>query len=341
MSRPTWKTLTFFGLAVLSVLIASVQAPMVAAQCGSQPPTGPISFPPNTTVYYTIDPNANIPPSQQTTDPTPQAQIAAALQAWSTANSQPGGDGITFAPVTANNPATLTITTDNANSPGGPAATTTPNSGVLGPSNPATITFHTSQTNSAGNPILDPSQPDYGTAFVQTTLHEAGHLQGIGDYLWSSWVYAGTQWPTSIPLPGPNTSVMIPFWGVNDINNTSPKTGPTTCDTAQATTTSQQVGVPPTPPTPPAPSSPPTSGGGGGGGGGADGGGGGGGGGGGYGVYLLYWTQVTTNLYDEWGNVGGTTTCTNYYYSDGHVVHGGCSTVIYEVDVYLSCWSPV
>jgi hypothetical protein len=63
---------------------------------------------------------------------------------------------------------------------------------------------------------------------MQAALHEIGHVMGLNDY-------------NTPPSPGPSTSVMIPFSGVNDQGNTSPKTGPTPCDKQQAATVTATI----------------------------------------------------------------------------------------------------
>jgi hypothetical protein len=206
--------------------------------CTAQPQTlSPFSFPPGTTVYYKLDPSLNVIPTSPSGGTSPTNQIVAALDAWSKANVPVSGvgDGIKFVPEDPQHPATLNIAADSSTKSS--AATTTQaddSSGILGPSNPATITFHPfgllSGTTARG---LDETASGYDTVYLEVALHELGHVQGVGDYL-----------PVSTaPPPGPNASVMRPIIGVNNAGNPFPKTGPTDCDRATATTDAIAAGI--------------------------------------------------------------------------------------------------
>ncbi len=101
--------------------------------------------------------------------------------------------------------------------------------------NQATITFFPNvilqQTLLAA---YEASQPGYGTAYLEVALHEIAHLQGIADYTSAAMV----------PPPGVGTSVVTPFYGVNDTGNVYQKSGPTTCDVQQASSSSRIIDPP-------------------------------------------------------------------------------------------------
>ena len=202
-----------------------------AAQCSSQAPnqspaTG-FAVPPNTTVYYAFDPSIqNVPPGGGSA---PTSQVQAAFSGWSNANTSSGGAGTTFALADATHPATVTITADQ--STGNAAATTSANTGIINSANPATITFHPqSFIGGTSYNFFQVTQPGYDSAYLEVALHEIGHLMGIDDYP------AG-----SAPPPGPDSSVMIPANGINDNQNNFQKTGPTSCDAAQAATATNAI----------------------------------------------------------------------------------------------------
>ena len=205
--------------------------PTVQAQCDQQPPFGTYSVPPSTTVYYSLDQSnlQNIPPG--TTPPPPITQIQAAFQAWSTSNTAAGGSGTSFQPADANHPASVFVNSD-ATYQGSYVAQTQVRDGVITSSNPATITFHPNAfLAGASSNAFQASQSGYNSAYLQAALHELGHVNGIGDY----------NLPESAPPPGPASSVVGPFRGVNDEGDKSQKTTPTDCDKQQAATSSSRI----------------------------------------------------------------------------------------------------
>jgi hypothetical protein len=186
---------------------------------------------PGSIVYYSIDSTITLLPALST-ETSPAAQIIAAFAGWSAANTQPGGDGITFVQASGTQPVSVIVNADLSYT-GSTAGQTFFPIGLITPANHATITFYpnavfsgTSTTN-----LYQALQTGYSTVYLQAALHEIAHVQGIGDYNPES----------SAPPPGPNTSVVIPFLGVNDINNTYQKTGPTPCDVQQAKTSSAAI----------------------------------------------------------------------------------------------------
>jgi hypothetical protein len=217
----------------LLVLILCASQPMSSAQCTQQPPNGASSLAPGSIAYYSIDSTITSLPALST-ETSPAAQIIAAFAAWTAANTQPGGDGITFVQASGTQTASVIVTADSGTSSTDATyvgETLTP-IGVISAANPATITFYPNSVipNTSTN-FFQALQTGYSTAYLQAALHEIAHLQGIGDYNPES----------SAPPPGPNTSVVIPFLGVNDINNTYQKTGPTPCDVQQAKTSSAAI----------------------------------------------------------------------------------------------------
>ena len=105
-------------------------------QCSQQPPPNPYSVPPNQTVYYSLDPSLqNIPPG--TSSPSATDQITNAFNAWTSANTSPGGSGTTFSPADATHPATVIVSADTAIAQS--AATTSAFAGLISASNIATI----------------------------------------------------------------------------------------------------------------------------------------------------------------------------------------------------------
>lgn len=198
--------------------------------------------PQGSVVYYSIDSSITSLPAVST-DSSPAAQIIAAFAGWSAANAQPGGDGTTFVQATATNPATVIVNADLTYTTGGLVAQTQPQTdGVINASNLATITFHPNAVvpGTSNTAFFEALQTGYGTAYLEAALHEIGHLQGIGDY----------DPPTSAPAPGPDTSVVTPFIGINDIGNTYQKTAPTLCDVQQATSSSAAIAPKTSPPSP-------------------------------------------------------------------------------------------
>jgi hypothetical protein len=202
------------------------------AQC-TQPPNGNSSLLPGTVVYYTIDASVNSLPALSS-DSSPAAQINAAFAAWSAANTQTGGDGITFVQATGTQTPAV-IVNANLDYTGSNVAQTLFPTGIISVSHPATISFYpnslvpgTSTTN-----FYEVTQPGYNTAYLDSALHEIGHLQGIGDY----------NPPSSAPPPSPTSSVVSPFIGVNDQGNAYHKTSPTGCDEAQAAASSKAIAL--------------------------------------------------------------------------------------------------
>lgn len=196
-------------------LTLSALAHSLHAQCTQQPPNNLWAVPTGSVVYYSIDSSATSLPALSTATSL-AAQISAAFAGWSTANAQSGGDGTTFLPATATNPATVIVNANLTYTTGGLVAQTQPETdGVINASNTATIAFHPNAVIPGSNNtnFFQALQTGYGTAYLEAALHEIGHLQGIGDY----------NPPTSAPAPGPDTSVVTPFIGINDIGNTYQK----------------------------------------------------------------------------------------------------------------------
>lgn len=212
----------------LFCLIVSI-APITVksyAQCDQQPPDNLWSVPPNTTVYYSLDPSLQaIPPG--ISSPSPTQQIINAFSAWSSANISSSGNGTTFALADAGHPATVFVSSDGANGNGG--ATTSANQGLINSTNVATMIFHPYAliTGTSTN-AFQATAAGYNNAYMQAALHEIGHLMGLDHY-------------TNPPSPSPTASVMLPSIGVNDQGNTYPKTGPTDCDIQQATRVTNSI----------------------------------------------------------------------------------------------------
>lgn len=231
---PNAFALTLTKSQLLIVLSTSIvlSTAQIRAQCNQQPPNQPaqtgFAVPPGTTVYYAFDEKSQIliPPGTGTT---PNAQIAAAFDAWSKANNQAGGINTTFALADSTHAATVTISADQ--NTGTDSATTSASAGIISSTNPASITFHP-QSWIAGTSqnAFQVTQPGYDRAYLATALHEIGHLMGIGDYA------DGTS-----PPPGPDRSVVAPTIGVNDNGDPYPKSAPTPCDQQQAATASNQI----------------------------------------------------------------------------------------------------
>ncbi len=224
---PTFAKIGFF---TIFIFLTGMQI-TAAAQCSSQAPNDSpataFAVPPNTTVYYAFDPSMqNVPPGAGST---PTSQVQAAFSGWSNANTSSGGTGTKFALADATHSATVTITADQ--NTGNAAATESANTGIISSANPATITFHPqSFIGGTSYNLFQVTQPGYDSAYLEVALHEIGHLMGIDDYP------AG-----SAPPPGPDSSVMIPADGINDNQNNFQKTGPTSCDAAQAATATNAI----------------------------------------------------------------------------------------------------
>ncbi len=216
-----------------SVLLATIYAlvlPNAFSQCSAsqtQPSPGPWSFPPGTTQYYTFDSStSNMAANPSGTSP--QMQIENAFTAWNAANQQTGNN-TTFLPADANHPATITIKADTAAVTASASTSPSTNSAILGAANPATITFHPNAVfPNTSTQAFQPNAAGYNYAYLQSALHEIGHLMGIGDYT--------PQNPAPQP---PNVGVMGPFSGVNDTGNKL--TAPTPCDATTAAKDSQVV----------------------------------------------------------------------------------------------------
>jgi hypothetical protein len=208
---------------------------VASAQCTNEAPQGKVTVPPGTKVYYTLTTDALLLVTGPSTSP--QTQIAQAFSAWSAANLSSGGDGTQFVPATASNPATITVTSDPGFVGGSGAVTSTPTLGAINSSNPATITLHPNAIipDSSGAAAYQPSAPGYGTVWVQTMVHEIGHLMGFLDY-------------TTAPATGPGASAMNQLTGVNGTGQIPPTLAPTPCDTQTAATYSKAIlATPPLP----------------------------------------------------------------------------------------------
>lgn len=133
-------------------------------------------------------------------------EIENAITAWNTANQQ-SGNNTQFVTAGPNNPISVTFTADAANTGG--SASTNVGRGLIDSANPAMITFHPQSTFQGGSALaFQPSATGYNTAYLQSALHEIGHLMGIGDY--------GNPSGGNVTEPPPGSSVMNSFYGVNN-----------------------------------------------------------------------------------------------------------------------------
>ncbi len=222
MTKQRTFRMPFNVQAALSFICVTSSGWCASAQCTQQPPKGNFSVSPKHIAYYKLDSSlADIPTGSS--PETPISQIVEAFNAWSAANSGSGGDGVTFMPSDASNPPSVTVLASTSQSSGTVAQVGAYN-GTISSSSPAILTIYQDAVlSTTGAPAFSASSPGYSTAFLQVALHEIGHLQGLGDYP-----------PSVVPPLSPQSSVMEPFYGTNDVGNAYQKTAPTPCDIAQA-----------------------------------------------------------------------------------------------------------